>query len=301
MLARYLPAVGWLRRYRGAWLRGDLVAGVTTAAVVIPRPWHTPPSPGCLSRPAPVRGHRAHGRLRPRRHLPAAVGQHHLDPGRADRGRGDPAGRRRPVAGPGGRLHPGRLSGLLLGGAGLLPLGFLADFISAPVLAGFKAGTGLLIAAGQLGKLLGVPLGIGLAMTTGLAERGVELVGTIPPGLPRLALPDLDLTGRLLGPAAGVALMAFVESIAAARAFTGPTEQEVDADQELRALGAANLAGGCFQAFPAGGGLSQTAVNHASGARTQVAGLAAAMVVVLTLLFLTPLFEQLPQATLGRW
>ena len=81
-------------------------------------------------------------------------------------------------------------------------------------------------------------------MTTGLAERGVELVGTIPPGLPRLALPDLDLTGRLLGPAAGVALMAFVESIAAARAFTGPTEQEVDADQELRALGAANVAGG---------------------------------------------------------
>jgi MFS superfamily sulfate permease-like transporter len=149
------------------------------------------------------------------------------------------------------------LSGLLLAGAGLLRLGFLADFISAPVLAGFKAGTGLLIAAGQLGKILGVPqqgdgflgkigsalshlgelswptfalalasiaillalrrweppsvpgpllvvaLGIGLAMTTGLAERGVELVGTIPPGLPQLALPDLDLTGRLLGPAAG--------------------------------------------------------------------------------------------------
>ena len=136
-------------------------------------------------------------------------------------------------------------------------------------------------------------------MTTGLADRGVALVGTIPPGLPHLALPDLDLVGRLVVPAAGIALMAFVESIAAGRAFAGPEEPEVDADQELRALGGANLAGGLFQAFPAGGGLSQTAVNRGAGARSQVAGVTTALVVVLTLLFLTPLFENLPQATLG--
>jgi sulfate permease, SulP family len=107
------------------------------------------------------------------------------------------------------------------------------------------------------------------------------------------------MVGQLVGPAAGVALMAFVESIAAARAFTARDEPEVDADQELRALGAANLAAGCFQAFPAGGGLSQTAVNRESGARSQLAGMVTALVVVLTLLFLTPLFENLPQATLG--
>jgi SulP family sulfate permease len=93
--------------------------------------------------------------------------------------------------------------------------------------------------------------------------------------------------------------MAFVESIAAGRAFTAKGEPEVDADQELRAQGAANLAGGCFQAFPAGGGLSQTAVNRETGARSQLAGTVTALVVVLTLLFLTPLFEDLPQATLG--
>jgi MFS superfamily sulfate permease-like transporter len=91
--------------------------------------------------------------------------------------------------------------------------------------------------------------------------------------------------------------MSFTESIAAARAFADPDDPEVDADQELRALGTANLAGGFFQAFPAGGGLSQTAVNRGSGARSQLAGIA--MVVVLTLLFLTPLFEGLPEATLG--
>jgi SulP family sulfate permease len=134
---------------------------------------------------------------------------------------------------------------------------------------------------------------------TGLADRGVALVGTIPPGLPEFAAPDLAMVQGLLPAAAGVALMAFVESIAAARAFIAEGEPEVDADQELRALGAANVAGGCFQAFPAGGGLSQTAVNRETGARSQLAGIVTAGVVVLTLLFLTPLFENLPQATLG--
>jgi MFS superfamily sulfate permease-like transporter len=133
------------------------------------------------------------------------------------------------------------------------------------------------------GPLLVVAFGIVLAATTGLATQGVALVGAIPPGLPHLAAPDLRLAGELIGPGAGIALMAFVESIAAGRAFTDRGEPRVDADQELRALGAANLAGGCFQAFPAGGGLSQTAVNRSSGARSQLAGIATALVVVLTL------------------
>jgi MFS superfamily sulfate permease-like transporter len=149
------------------------------------------------------------------------------------------------------------------------------------------------------GPLLVVAFGIVLAATTGLATQGVALVGAIPPGLPHLAAPDLRLAGELIGPGAGIALMAFVESIAAGRAFTDRGEPRVDADQELRTLGAANLAGGCFQAFPAGGGLSQTAVNRSSGARSQLAGIATALVVVLTLLFLTPVFEDLPEATLG--
>jgi sulfate permease, SulP family len=149
------------------------------------------------------------------------------------------------------------------------------------------------------GPLIVVALGILLAVAAGLADRGVALVGEIPPGLPGFVAPDLALVQGLVPAAAGVALMAFIESIAAARAFTAPGEPEVDADQELRALGAANLAGGCFQAFPAGGGLSQTAVNRETGARSQVAGVVTAGVVVLTLLFLTPLFENLPEATLG--
>jgi sulfate permease, SulP family len=230
-------------------------------------------------------------------------------------GRRDPAGglaRYLPAVGWLGGYQRGWLRGDLA--AGVLGLGFMADFISAPVLTGFKAGVGLLIAAGQLGKVLGVPLqdgdffvkvgsalahlgdlnwptfllavasiaillglrrwappslpgpllvvalGILLAATTGLADRGVALVGTIPPGLPEFAAPDLAMVGGLLGPAAGVALMAFVESIAAGRAFAARGDPEVDADQELRALGAANLAAGCFQGFPAGGGLALVAL-----------------------------------------
>jgi high affinity sulfate transporter 1 len=245
------------------------------------------------------------------------------------------------------------LTGALPLGAGALKLGFLADFISRPVLAGFKAGTGLLIAAGQLGKVLGIPqegdnffekmwsaieqlgdiqwataavaagtlaillgfkrwappsvpgpliavgAGIALAAVADLEGAGVELVGDIPSGLPAFALPDLGLIGPLLPAAAGVALMAFVESISAGRTFVRAGEREVDPDSELRALGGANVAGGLFQSMPAGGGLSQSAVNDAAGARTPLAGASSAVVGALLLLFFTDLFADLPQATLG--
>jgi SulP family sulfate permease len=351
-LAEYVPAVGWLGDYRPGWLRGDVAAGVTTAAVVIPQAMAyatiagLPVQAGLYVATVPMLAYALLGTSRPLS-VSTTSTLSALTAAAVASAAGDPS--RALVA----ASTLAVLAGALLLLAGLLRLGFLADFISAPVLAGFKAGTGLLIAAGQLGKVLGVPqegdsffakvgsalshlgeiswptltlaagsiaillglrrwaprslpgplivvgLGILLAAVTGLADRGVALVGTIPPGLPELAPPDLAMVQGLLPAAAGVALMAFVESIAAARAFTAGGEPEVDADQELRALGGANLAGGFFQAFPAGGGLSQTAVNRETGAHSQLAGVVTAGVVVLTLLFLTPLFENLPQATLG--
>jgi len=352
-LAAYVPAVGWLGDYQRPWLRGDLAAGVTTAAVVIPQAMAyatiagLPVQAGLYVATVPMLVYALLGTSRPLSVSTTSTLSALTAAAVAVAAAGDPAR----VAVAASTLAV--LAGGLLLVAGLLRLGFLADFISAPVLTGFKAGTGLLIAAGQLGKVLGVPqegdsffakvgsalshldeiswptvtlsvfsillllalrrwaprslpgplivvaLGILLAVATGLADRGVALVGTIPPGLPEFAAPDLAMVQVLVPAAMGVALMAFVESIAAARAFTAEGEPEVDADQELRALGAANLAGGCFQAFPAGGGLSQTAVNRETGARSQVAGVVTAGVVVLTLLFLTPLFENLPEATLG--
>lgn len=103
----------------------------------------------------------------------------------------------------------------------------------------------------------------------------------------------------LVAPAAGIALMCFVESIAAGRAFVAKADPRLDADRELRALGSANLLGSVFQAFPASGGLSQTAVNDGAGARSTAAGAVAAVVAALVLLFLTGLFENLADATLG--
>ena len=244
------------------------------------------------------------------------------------------------------------LTGAFLLLAGVLRLGFLANFISDPVLTGFKAGIGLVIVVDQLPKLLGVHIGkagffrdifsilgqvphanlptvavavillallfglerfwpripaplvavvlsIAAAGILGLKELGVALTGTIPAGIPVPALPDLSLLKILWPGALGIALMSFTESIAAGRAFAREGDPRPAPNRELMALGIANLAGGCFHAFPAGGGTSQTAVNAGAGARTQLAGLVAVAVVVATLLFLAPLVGLLPLAALA--
>jgi high affinity sulfate transporter 1 len=348
-----LPPLDWLAHYRPRWLPGDLIAGCTTASVVIPQAMAyatiagLPVQAGLYVATVPMVAYATLGTSRPLSVSTTSTISAITAAAVALTAGGDPARATAAAA------TLAALAGLLLLAAGVLRLGFVADFISAPVLAGFKAGTALLIAAGQLGKVLGVPQegdhffgkvasavsliddadpttvllsagtivvllavrrwaprwvpgpllvvlgGILLAAVAGLAARGVALVGPIPPGLPQLAAPDPELVPALLAPAAGVALMAFIESIAAARTSRRDDEPEVNADQELRALGAANVAAGFVQAFGAGGGLSQTAVNRQAGARTQLSTVSTAVVVVLTLLFLTPLFEQLPQPTLG--
>ena len=112
-------------------------------------------------------------------------------------------------------------------------------------------------------------------------------------------MPGFDGWRALVPAAGGIALMAAVESLAAARALARRGDPPVSADRELTALGAANLAGGLFQAFPGGGGLSQSAVQDSAGARTQLASIACAAVVVLVLTVLTGVLEDLAQATLG--
>ena len=244
------------------------------------------------------------------------------------------------------------LVGLLLILAGILRLGFLANFISAPVLAGFRAGIGVVILVGQIGKALGfsVPKGgfvetlietiqglgdangaslliallvpvilvllprlsrhfpaalvavvagiIGASVFNG-AGADVKLVANIPSGMPSLQMPSFSLLRALLPGALGIALMSFTESIAASHAFAEQDDPVVDANQELLALGLANVAGGFFQAYPGGGGTSQTAVNKESGAKTQVAALATAFTVALTLLVLAPVVSLIPEPALA--
>jgi len=112
-------------------------------------------------------------------------------------------------------------------------------------------------------------------------------------------LPQLALVELLWPAAAGIALMSFTETIAAGRAFAAPGEPRPRPNQELFALGMANLGGGLLGAMPAGGGTSQTAVNRRAGGRTQVAGLVTAAMSVATLLLLAPVIAFMPQATLA--
>ncbi len=244
------------------------------------------------------------------------------------------------------------LVGAMLVLARLMRLGFVANFISTPVLTGFKAGIGLVIVLDQVPKLLGVhitkqgffvdllsivhhipgtslftlavaaatllvllgmerlwahspaPLvAVGGAIAAswffGLQALGVSTVGLIPQGFPSLTMPDLALVQQLVPGALGIALMSFTESIAAGRAFARPEEPPINANRELIATGAANLAGALLGAMPAGGGTSQTAVVRAAGGRSQKASLVTAGAAAATMLLLAPLLGLLPNATLA--
>lgn len=134
-----------------------------------------------------------------------------------------------------------------------------------------------------------------------LDRVGVAIVGEVPAGLPPLGLswPGAAALVELVPVAVAIGLVGFLESIAVAKKYARDAGYEVDANRELVALGAANLAAALSSAAPVTGGLSRTAVNASAGARTGLAGLVTAGMVALTLLFFTPLFHFLPRAVLA--
>ena len=148
-------------------------------------------------------------------------------------------------------------------------------------------------------SLMTVAAGITMSGLVGLNRFGVESVGQVTAGLPSFALPQVALIQHLWPAAMGIALMSFVETAAAGKAFRTTDEPQPDSNRELLAIGLSNLIGGFFHNLPSGGGTSQTAVNRKAGARTQIAGLVTAAVVVAVLLFLAPLVHLMPQATLA--
>jgi SulP family sulfate permease len=134
-----------------------------------------------------------------------------------------------------------------------------------------------------------------------LDERGVATVGEIPGSLPAFGLPEFDggLLADLVTTAIVITVIGFMESIAVAKVYARRHRYDIDANQELIALGGANVVSGLFGGYPVTGGFSRTAVNDAAGARTPLASLITAGLVLVTIAFLTPLFENLPKATLG--
>ena len=151
------------------------------------------------------------------------------------------------------------------------------------------------------GTLAAVVLGIGAVEIFDLGAHGVAIVGSIDSGLPSLALPDvsLDRFGGLAAAALGVMLVGFAESLGTAKTYAQRENREIDPNRELIGLGAANLGAGVSGGFVVNGSLSKTAVNSTAGGRTQLVGLIAAGLTMLTLLFLTGYFESLPVATLA--
>jgi SulP family sulfate permease len=144
-------------------------------------------------------------------------------------------------------------------------------------------------------------LGILSVSWFGLDKHGVETVGTIHAGMPYLHLPRMgedDLADIFMG-AIGIVLVLVAEALAAGRTFAARNKYEIDPNQELRAMGAANIVSGLFGGMIVGGGMSGTAANDTSGARTQLSTITASLAVALTLACLLPLFRNLPEAVLG--
>ncbi len=348
---------GWLfdslRGYRPAWLREDLIAGLTVWAVLVPEAL----AYATIAGVSPVIGLYA---APPALILYAVFGSSkHLVTGPMAATAALSAAAVADIA-----TDPGEMvaftavlalvTGLFALIAGLLRLGFIANYISEPVLKGFIIGLALTIIVGQLPKLFGIdggegnffeklgawisglgdtdlrtlivglisltivvvirqywpmvpgPLvavafGIAAVLLLDLAEKGVAIVGDIEAGFPDMGLPDASLPDYLgLGGAAvGVMLVGFVEGLGAAKTYASRNHYEIDANRELIGLGAANLGAGLSSGMVVNGSLSKTAVNGSAGARSQVSGVVVAVLTVLTMLFLTGLFANLPEATLA--
>ena len=149
--------------------------------------------------------------------------------------------------------------------------------------------------------LIGMLLAAAAVAVFDLETRGIAVVGDIPAGLPTPSLPSItagDLQSLLL-PAVGVAIVAYSDNVLTARAFATRNGYEIDTNQELLALGAANLASGVMQGFPVSSSGSRTVIGDSLGSRSQLYSLVALATVVVTMLFLRPVLAAFPDAALG--
>lgn len=149
--------------------------------------------------------------------------------------------------------------------------------------------------------ILVVIFSIALVSVWDLNKQGVSIVGDVPQGLPGFSIPafNIESVSVLLPTALTIAFVGFMESIAVAKAIATKEKTKVDADHELRGLGLANIIGSFFSSMPVTGGFSRTAVNYQAGAKSVLASLISAVLIIITLLYLTPLFYYLPNAVLA--
>ncbi len=369
-LQRYVPVLDWGRRYNRAAFSNDLIAAVIVTIMLIPQSLAyallagLPPEAGIYASIVPIMLYAIFGTSRALAVGPVAVVSLLTASALSEVAQQGTAGYA--VA----ALTLAFLSGGFLMLMGVLRLGFLANFLSHPVIAGFIAASGILIAASQLRHLLGVEahghtlpeillslfahldqinpitlvlgaaatgflfwvrrglrpalkrLGVpdrpadiltkagpvaAVAATTlavwgfGLADRGVQIVGSVPQSLPPLTLPGFapDLLRALIVPAILISIIGFVESVSVAQTLAAKKRQRIDPDQELIGLGAANLGAAFTGGYPVTGGFARSVVNYDAGAETPAAGAFTAVGLAIAAVALTPLVYYLPNATLA--
>lgn len=352
---KYIPSLEWIRNYNKTWLSGDISAGLTVGVMLIPQGMAysmlagLPPIYGLYAVTIPLIIYALLGTSRQ-----LAVGPVAMVSLLIASGVGSMA-----TSGSEDYIMLAILLALMVGliqfSMGVFKLGFLVNFLSHPVIAGFTSAAAIIIGFSQMKHLLGVKtdgeklldivsqlwqqlsaihfltfiigisaifiliivkkihkkipaplvvvvLGILTVYLGGLHEQGIKIVGNIPQGLPSFSLPNFDFgtMQKLLPTALTIAFVGFMESIAVAKAIHARhKDYKLDANQELVSLGLANMVGSFFRSFPVTGGFSRTAVNDQAGAKTGLASIISATLIILTLLFLTSYFYYLPNAVLA--
>src|SRR5512137_2531610 len=351
---RYVPITAWLPAYPRDSLRSDIVSGVTVWGVMVPVAMAyaemagLPPEAGLYTAFAALLGYAIFGTSRQLKVTTSSTMAVMSAAVVVIMAAGDPARYAALTA------ALALIVGVILLLAGVARLGFISDFLSKSVVTGFVFGLALVIAIGQLPKLLGLPSGQGdffeqcyqlitnlsqiepytlvvgvsalvviflikrffprlpsglVALVLGilavsifnLDEYGVSIVGAIPTGLPTPGLPQVSLSDLpyLITGAIGIVFLAVGESLGSARSFAAKHRYEINPDQELIALGTANISAGLFKGFTVDASLSSSATADEAGARTQLSSIVTAVLIIVTLLVLAPLFYNLPNAVLG--
>ena len=355
VVIRLVPATAWVGSYRRELFRPDLSAGLTVAVLLIPQSMAyaalagMPPQAGLYAAIVSLVVYAVLGTSSFISVAPVAIDSLLVAAAVGPIADGDTG----VYVAAAGLLAV--LTGLTQLALGVLRLGALVNFLSAPVISGFTSAAAITIAASQVPDLLGltadrastfvgtvvagwVAIGTANGITIGVALvslialvagrrwapklpaallvvagatvlvgllrldlQGVRILENVPAGLPTPALPsmDLELALRLAPAALTIAVISYMESISTAKVFAARTRQRIVPNQELLALGAANVAVGLFRGFAVAGGFSRGAVNFRAGAKTQLSGLIAALVLALAVVLLTSLFFYLPRAALA--
>ncbi|KAL9297428.1 hypothetical protein ACSQ67_023324 [Phaseolus vulgaris] len=221
---------------------------------------------------------------------------------------------------------------------GLLRLGWLIRFISHSVISGFTTASAIVIGLSQAKYFLGYDLDksskiipvvksiidgadkgksrkylrflraagpltavvLGTTFAKVFHPPSISLVGDIPQGLPKFSVPKaFEYAQSLIPTAILITGVAILESVGIAKALAAKNGYELDSNQELFGLGVSNVLGSLFSAYPTTGSFSRSAVNHESGAKSGVSGIVSGIIMICALMFLTPLFEFIPQCTLA--